>query len=338
MAEHIRDFWGRVQQLRADRVPVVTATVVARHAPMSSHIGDRALIFEDGRMEGFVGGACSREIVRRHALDALRTGHPRFLKLRAERTTDGAGGVESVVAPLTCASEGAADIYIEPHIPAPVLLVAGCTPIASTLAQLALALDYRVVRAVDESERRDAVQADVETIDLESLSTFLGTLSEVAREEMIAVVASQGHYDERALEPLLRTNAGFIGLLASRQRGLAVKETLVALSGFDENDLKRIRTPVGLDIGATTPGEVAVSILAEVSRYRIERDAEIRAGASAEVARLPVDVIDPVCGMSVEPAGAQYAADHGGRAYLFCSARCKAEFVRAPERYLAGTA
>ena len=155
-------FFERVAELERDRVPFALALVVSRRAPVSSHVGDRAVVFADGRMEGFVGGSCSRDIVRRHGVEALRTGTPRLLHIspvtpslsRGDAKHDPASadapGAEHIFVPMSCASEGAADVYLEPHLPSRRLIVAGFTPVAQALARVGSALDYEVLRVVDD--------------------------------------------------------------------------------------------------------------------------------------------------------------------------------------------
>ena len=135
------DFYQTVLSLKSSGSSFVTATVVSRRAPVSSHLGDRALIFADGRMQGFVGGSCSREIVRKQALETLKLGKPRLVLIRPDATLETlhhASDAEGIVVPMTCASEGAVDVYLEPHSPVPLLLVAGFTPVAEAVTRIGL--------------------------------------------------------------------------------------------------------------------------------------------------------------------------------------------------------
>ena len=215
-------FLKRVEVLERAQLPYALATVVVRRAPVSAHLGDRAIVTADGLMEGFVGGSCSRDIVRRQALDAIRTGIARLVQIRPDPTPLGDDdNAEVVVVPMGCASEGAVDVYIEPHLPARTLLVVGHTPVAAALAQLASALEgYRVQRVVAGNELHDLNDDDAaDAIEIESLGGYLSAIG-AHRERLIAVIASQGHYDERALAMLLSGEPqAFIGLLASRKRG-----------------------------------------------------------------------------------------------------------------------
>ena len=223
------DFFDRLAQLKRDGKSFITATVVSRRAPVSSHLGDHAIIFADGRMDGFVGGSCSREIVRKQALEALRLGKPRLVLIRPDATLETlqhAADAESIVVPMTCASEGSVDVYLEPHSCARVLLVAGFTPVAQAVANMGGMLEYEVVRVVTREELRDLKAAPCKLVALQDLSVYLESQPENIRVNMAAVVASQGHYDEPALEEMLKAIDGFVGLLASRKRAATVRELL----------------------------------------------------------------------------------------------------------------
>lgn len=244
-----RELYERVAELERARTPFALATVVARQAPVSSHLGDRAIVLSDGRMQGFVGGSCSREVVRRQSLDAMRAGDSRLVHVEA-----------------TCASEGAVDVYIEPHLPARTLVIAGFTPVADELARLASLLDgYRVVRVVDEKQLQEVTDAHaVRVLSLAELSGFLSAMGASDQARLVAVVASQGHYDDAALASLLAASEpAYLGLLASRKRAAEVLADTQE-RGIAPERLALVRNPAGIDIGAKRPGEVAVSILAEI--------------------------------------------------------------------------
>ncbi|MGR4065472.1 MAG: XdhC family protein, partial [Vulcanimicrobiaceae bacterium] len=218
-------FTERIAELERERAPFAVATVVARLAPVSSHLGDRAIVFADGRMEGFVGGACSRDIVRRHARAALHSHKPLLLRVRpASGASEAAESSDDVVdVPMGCTSEGAVDIFVEPHVPRPHFLIAGFTPVADTLARVAATLDYVVERFVSHEELGDV--PDVEGIgvhEIGALPISLDAMDPAARSRTVAVVASQGHYDEIALERLLAAQLAFVGLVASRKRAASV--------------------------------------------------------------------------------------------------------------------
>jgi xanthine dehydrogenase accessory factor len=333
------DFYERIARLGREGQSFAVATVVGRRPPVSSHLGDRAIIFADGRIEGFVGGACSHEIVRAQALEVLASGTGRIVSIRPD-----AGRVESspdrVVVPMTCVSEGAVDVYIEPFVQARLLVVVGATPIASALARLARSLDYRVVRVVDARERVD-VESDaalfgftVATLDgLDDLLKQPGA----GHDDRAVVVASQGHYDEEALAAALKCGIPYVGLVASRTRGATVK-TLLDEQGVPA--VATLRSPAGLDLGARTAPEVALSILAEIVQTRSSRPRVEPAASGTQAVGPPAApsvAIDPVCRMEVDVATARHTADLDGVVYYFCCAGCKARFLKQPHDFLSRT-
>jgi xanthine dehydrogenase accessory factor len=356
------DFFEKLAKLNRDGMCFVTATVVSRRAPVSSHLGDRAIIYPDGRMEGFVGGSCSREIVRKQALETLKRGQPRLVLIRpdaTEETLQHAASAESVVVPMTCASEGAVDVYLEPHLPARVLVVVGFTPVAQAVAQLGKLLEYTVVRVVTTEEQRDLesvgepVGKSAGSVALPHLKPYLEGLSAEVRSTLAAVVASQGHYDEPALEALLEFEVGFVALLASRKRAVTVRE-LLELQGISLERINKIRNPAGLDIGAKTPAEVAVSILAEVisagtdsnsvpmfthsrgydaDQHRVQA-VETRVDASSSQKPRPGFAVSPVDGEEIEISSALHFADFEGQTYYFTCANCKRRFLKNPKQFL----
>jgi xanthine dehydrogenase accessory factor len=337
MTENEGEFFERVAALRREGRPFAVATVVARRPPVSAHLGDRAIVHADGRMEGFVGGACSREIVRKQALEAVRMRAARLVSIRPDAGDRAESGAEHVVVPMTCASEGAVDVYIEPVMRPRSLVVVGATPVADALARLARAMRYDVVRVVEPREQRDVdteaagIGATVATLDA------LGAIMERATadgNDCAVVVASQGHYDEPALETILAGPARYVGLVASRKRGTVVKDWL---SGNGVAGVDRLRNPAGLDLGGRTAEEVALSILGEVVQLGASRPAVSAEAAASEVAPESRVAIDPVCHMEVEIEDARHTAEVDGVAYYFCCAGCRERFVKDPQRYLVPT-
>jgi xanthine dehydrogenase accessory factor len=330
----MRDFLDKVVALRRERRSFATATVVGRRAPVSAHLGDRAIVHEDGRMEGFIGGACSREIIRRQALESIRARRARLVSIRPDAGVEASSDPEHVFVPMTCVSEGAVDVYVEPSVRPRRLVVVGATPVAEALARTAVALDYDVVRTVQQEEQRDleahAAASGWTLAPLDSLSAVITDGGPATA----AVVATQGHYDEQALEMILRARvASYVGLVASRKRGATVKESLEQ-GGL--TDAAVVRVPAGLDLGARTAPEVAISILAEIVQSR--PDQALDAGPRDQrvlPAAPPLTALDPVCRMEVEIATAKHHAEVDGTSYYFCCAQCHSSFVKEPARYLA---
>ena len=330
------NFFERVAALQREGRPFAVATVVGRRAPVSAHLGDRAIVFADGRMEGFVGGACSREIVRQQALESLRTRHGRLVSIGPDASEAVESTDEHVVVLMTCASEGAVDVYVEPFLQARVLIVVGATPVAAALARLARSMGYQVSRVVDAREQADieaeAAALGVEVATLDALETILAG----GGEDSAVVVASQGHYDEEALEMSLKSRVPYVGLVASRKRGSTVRALL------EERGVPRlatIRNPAGLDLGARTAQEVALSILAEIVQTLPSATEMAASAAPAGVAAPQASAaamaseVDPVCGMQVDVATARHTAEVDGVLYYFCCASCRARFVKQPQDY-----
>jgi xanthine dehydrogenase accessory factor len=283
-------------RLSAEGRPFVLATVVSVERPASTRRGDRALVTPDGNLVGWVGGACSEPTVVREALRALADGEPRLVRIGPPGGGSGAAA-DVVVAESTCASEGTVEVLVEPALPMPLLAVVGDGPAASTLAQLARTIGWRVsTQLVDDAEA--------------------------------VVVATMGHGDEESLAAALAAGAGYVGLVASTRRAASV---LVALRdrGLDEEALARVRSPAGLDLGSVRQEEIAVAILAELVAWR-----HLRSFAEEIPAERPAEAIDPVCGMTVAVAGARETAVHDGVTYFFCNPGCRARFEADPARYL----
>ena len=229
IAERLAD---RAAALETERTPYVQATVVRAARPASVQVGATALVHADGSIEGFVGGHCAEPSVSLHALRALETGEPLLLRIEpGAGDADAADGAITVHNP--CISGGALEIFLEPRLPAPRLRVVGDTPIATALAELGSGLGYDIAAG-----------------------------AEPAADDAALVVASHGRDEEHALTTALDLGVPYVGLVASRRRGAAVVASLEAV------DAARVRTPAGLDIGARTPEEVALSILAEIVATR----------------------------------------------------------------------
>jgi xanthine dehydrogenase accessory factor len=290
---------ARAAALSQARAPFVVATVVARRRPSSVRAGDTALVLADGTIEGFVGGTCAEESVRLHALRVLETGEPLLLRIVPEGAAAPEGEVEGeVTVSNPCLSGGALELFLEPHVPAPRVVVVGETPVAAALADLGA----RIGLAVGGGEPGE--------------------------DDLGLVVASHGRDEERTLERGLRAHVPYVGLVASRRRGAAVLASL----DVSEQDRARVRTPAGLDIGAYTAEEIAVSILAEVIAARRQRVTAPAAGGVAPRAT----AIDPVCGMEIAVTETTIQLRHEGSTTYFCCAGCRDAFAAHPERHTAG--
>ena len=280
------------------------ATVVWRQSPSSSQPGARAIITADGGLRGWIGGACAEPVVIREAQQVIASGAARLLLLGSPDQFGTAIPEGITVVPISCQSEGALEILIEPVVPVPHLVVIGGSPMARTLASLADALGWRT----------DLVDGPDFTPDR-------------ADERSMIVVATQGHDDEDVLIRAVAARPAYLGLVGSRRRGAIVLGYL-AERGVPKEDLDRVRVPAGLDLGKTTHQEIAVAILAELVQLRASGALSGRRTVTA-----PAEAIDPVCGMTVATASSR-PLRHDGADYYFCCAGCRQAFEQDPDAYI----
>jgi xanthine dehydrogenase accessory factor len=332
---------SRAAELEAAGRPFAMATVVAVVRPTSARPGARGIVHPDGRIEGWVGGSCAQPIVVKEALRAIGDGQPRLLRIAKEPPSDSRRGDGVIEYLMTCHSGGTLEIYVEPRLPMPQLWVAGVTPIAGALVDLGAAAGFAVtlidpVAKADDfaAAGRVLAEAALATIDLDS--------------QPYIVVATQGQWDEEAVAGALLRDAAYVGLVASPTRAAVVRAYLRDEAGIPEDRLAALRAPAGLDIGAETAGEVALSILAELVQVRRGRAPFVAspgpatlAGATADTAASAVEpsspdivLLDPVCGMTVDREHARHLAEHGGIVYAFCSLGCRTRFMRDPTAFV----
>ncbi len=293
------DGWQVMEQaaeLSRQGTAFALATVVWRQGPSSSQQGSRAIITADGELRGWIGGACAEPAVIREAQRVISSGYARLLLLGDPDQFGAVVPDGMAVVPISCQSDGALEVYIEPVLPVPHLVVVGRSPMAQMLADLARALGWRT----DLIDGPDFTSADADA-------------------QSLVVVATQGHNDEGVLERAVAARPAYLGLVGSRKRGTAVLGYL-AERGLPEADLERVRVPAGLDLGSTTHPEIAVAILAELVQLRA-------AGALATDAAVPgIERIDPVCGMTVTAGPDGLPMERDGVTYYFCCAGCRQAF------------
>ena len=286
----MNDVFDQWSELRARGEPFVLATVVAYKSPQSAKPGSRAIIRADGSMSGWVGGGCVQPIVLREAQQALKTGQPKLLSISPDAAhSDDWHGVESYR--MTCEGGGSLEIYLEPVLPKPELLIVGDSPVAQTVAQLGDLLDFKVI--TDPSRINE--------------STYV-------------VVATMGNGDEEGLLSVLGTKPRYFGLVASEKKSKALFD-YAREKGYTDEQISFVKCPAGLALGAETMQEIAVSVMAEITQLRrttSEQPAIIPIG--------PISAIDPICGMTVDPQTARYTSQFDGRTIYFCCLRCKETF------------
>ena len=321
---------ARAIELRQRRQPFVLASVIWRRAPSSGQQGSQAVILPDGSVRGWLGGACAEPTVILEALACLDHGEPRLLCLgpsngrdrnRSVDTgfTDGhSDGLRSIA--MACDSEGAMEIYLEPSVPAPQVVVIGRSPAVDAIAAVAVAVGWDAV-VIDDGGQPD----DHERPELVRTSLNLSGLT--VDQATAVVVATQGHYDDAALVAALGTDAGYIGLVASAKRAEAMNDYL-RTQGFGDDDLARIRAPAGLDLGRIPNREIAAAIMADLVARRAE--GQLSTDAKSASRDRPVEATDPVCGMTVLVADARYRSIHDGTTYYFCAPGCQQRFEADP--------
>jgi xanthine dehydrogenase accessory factor len=306
--------------------PCVLATVVACEPPTSARSGDKAVVTADGRLFGWVGGSCSEPIVRREALRALAEKTPRVVRIVPAANVDQTGRPGrpgELTMATTCPSGGSLEIFVEPRIPRPLLVVIGGSPAARTLVQLGALMGFRTcaVHVGARSEDFSAADLVLPTLDLAPARPGPDTW---------AVVATMGHYDEDALEAALAHPEVHVALVASDRRGNATIQ-LLRERGLDDATLARVRFPAG-GVRGDQQEEIALFALTEIVSAR-RAAAEGRPRQPVETATFATD---PVCGMPVDVTTALHRAVRGETTFYFCGAGCLDRFEQGPELYLAG--
>ena len=304
------DILTRAAALRAGGTPFVLATVVASYPPQSVRPGAKAIILADDTVEGWVGGGCIRPVVLQEAREALARRTPRLVRMNTgDERSDAHAGICAY--PMTCQGEGGVEIYLEPMLPAPRVVVLGETPVAQALVRLAREVGFEVATALPAERSLDA--------------------------SVSVVVATMGVGDEDALSAATATGAAYIGLVASRKKATYLFDYLRA-SGVPAEQLARVKAPAGLDLGGMTSGEIALSVLAEIVQRRHSRPEPLthshpspaEAALSEAKGRARDErAVDPVCGMPVDPATAKHTIIEGDHTLYFCCPHCKAAYAKA---------
>jgi xanthine dehydrogenase accessory factor len=283
----------RAAQLVAARTPFVHATVVRAQQPTSAYPGDEAILLADGTIEGFVGGQCAQNSVRKAAMGVLLAGESVLLRVLPDGDVHFPEAPGACVVVNPCLSGGSLEIFLTPQLPPPLIRIYGATPIADALIGLCGVLGY--------DAHRDAA-GDTELTDTTAV-----------------VIASHGGPEAEIIRTALDNGVGYIGLVASKVRGASILSELE----LSEAERARVHTPVGLAIGAKTPAEIAVSIAAELI-------AALRAGGLTQPILMPggpLEAVDPVCGMTVAVGPTTEHLQLAGSDYWFCCSGCRTAFA-----------
>ena len=303
------NFEDQYNDLRAREEPFVLATVVAYKSPQSAKPGSKAIIKPDGSMIGWIGGGCVQPIVLREAKQALQTGSPKLLTISPDEPRDDWNGVKSYR--MTCEGGGSLEIYLEPFVPKPQLLIIGRSPVAQTVSHLGRLLDFKVIVADPEARSESFPDADL-------VLTDLNVARDHINQDSYVVVATMGNGDEEGLLAVAGTRPKYLGLVASAKKSEALFE-YARTTGATGEDIAAFKCPAGVDLGGETLPEIALSVAAELIRVR---------RASVEEVSTNNVAVDPICGMTVDTENAKYTSVVNNQTIYFCCLRCKETFDR----------
>ena len=311
-------FLSKASELLAKGEPFAVAEVVRYLSPISGKVGDKAIILADGTLWGWIGGGCAQPAVVKEALKSLQDGRPRLVRISPSSSQE-----EGIVAyNMSCHSGGTLDIYVEPVLPKPHILILGRSPVGRTLASLANTINYTVSIAAPQADRESYPDAEQVQGDLNLDGLKVGPRTFI-------VVSTQGEGDEEALEQAVRTDASYVTFVASRAKAAKVLQALTE-RGISAERLNQVRAPAGLNIHAGSPEEIALSILAEIVQLS-KSQAIQQIGTAAEEKEVAKD---PICGMIVEIRTAKYQSEFDGKLFYFCCGGCKQTFDKQPDKYV----
>ncbi len=298
--------------------PYVFVTVTRIRPPTPAILGAHAIVDQNRQLTGYVGGECTRRILLDVAQNVLADGKPSLLLLSPDPDDEiimAHDEASYLVKPMTCHSGGTIELFLEPHLPQPLLLIVGDSPVAKNLLQLASQLSFRVQNAAFTPED-----------DWDALEERIRHLSQ---DGGFAVLATMGQYDDWAIEVIKQAPFSYLGVVASPRRGELLRERF--LDGRDPHDPCMISIPAGFDLHSRRPEEIAVSILAEIIAVRRKsQPLPVR----TLVAETSAFVIHPVCHMTVNLAETPYQAQFEEKTWGFCAASCREAFLQEPERYV----
>jgi len=334
-------------RLRAANIPFSLVTVVRCESPTSAKTGAKAIVEADGLIQGWIGGGCAQPAVIETAKQAIIDGEPRLIRISPESESVIEEGITGFAS--SCLSGGTLDIFIDPIIERPKILIMGVAPVAQTLCALASRVGFTVSvfsPSVDRKQFPDATQI-IEDVELAKSSVCSSTF---------IVVATQGQSDKSSLEMALGSEADYITFIGSQRKSAKLLQSLKDKGG-DKKRIEAVIAPAGVALGAVTPEEIALSVLAAVVKtYRKRRAAlvsekslpansvdkhSVSSCCSEKTAATEISTIkeqlDPVCGMRVDTARSESRFEFEGQSYYFCCQGCQNKFATNPGKYLAST-
>jgi xanthine dehydrogenase accessory factor len=319
-----------IQKLLKKKEIFCTAVVIQRDAPSSSKIGDKAIINQKGEVIGWVGGGCVKGILLKEAEDAMKTGKSRIVKVGNTMQEEKKEGTH--IYPMTCQSDGAVTIYIEPIIPPIHIVVIGKSDIAKSLVKVANVMGYKITGVAEDADMSTYEKVDelITHIDLQQVATTKASF---------IIIATQGDGDEKALEEALKKESALVGMVASKKKIDKLKAYLHGCQK-DPQKIETIKAPIGLDIMAKKPNEVAISIIAEIVQYANSTSLSSFKGYDndhiTKGAQKTAYYINPVCGVPVDVNNPKHIVEYNGEQVYFCCDGCKIKFELEPAKYIKG--
>jgi xanthine dehydrogenase accessory factor len=320
------EFVDKINALSNSHEAYATAMIVRRKTPSSSKPGDQAVITADGKIHGWIGGGCTRGIVLKEALLAMNDRKPRFVIISKDQSSTELSNTK--IYNMSCQSGGEVEVYIEPVLPKPQIIIFGNSHIGMALAKLSKAMDYKVEVVQTSIDKNVYPSAD----NIYSIDNF--EINEVHKQSY-AVVCTQGEGDLAALSTALKMESQYLAFVSSPMKAQSIYTDLRKQEGATFDQLTKIKCPAGLDLGAKLPEEVAISILAEViKKFRLDYEKE-KTGKEA-VLDIPNDdfYMNPVCNIPIQKSTAKHVLEHAGQKVYFCCDGCKVSFEKEPSKYI----
>jgi len=321
-------FLAKAQELKNNNQPYATAYIVRRKIPSSGKPGDKAIITTDGLIHGWIGGGFIRGVVLKEALETIRKNKPRMVVISSDE-----GAIRNLenthVYRMPCKSGCEVEVFIEPILPSPNLVIFGTSHIAMALSKIAKAMDYQVDVVMNEPDEHIFPSAD-------SIRALSDIKAQSLSQQSYVVVCTQGERDLESLHVAIQANTRYLAFVSSMRRAKNIFSDL-GDHGVTLDQLSKIKIPAGLNIKAKTPEEVAISILAEIIEdYRSEKSGD---PPSSEVKDVFSEAysINPVCNVPIQKSIAKYVLDYKGeKVYFYCDS-CKTSFEKNPEKYMVKT-
>ena len=299
------------------------AQVIWREAPSSGKPGDKAIILKDGTMIGWIGGGCVKGIAIKEAHEAIRENKSRLVRINPDEV-NGEEDSNHKTYRMTCHSGGTMELFIEPITPNPQLIIVGKSNIARALSKLAIAANLRVNVLSNDVHKGmfPGVNNIHDRVDFSKINIDKNTF---------IVVATQGEDDEESIRKALETSCNYVGFISSLRKSVKIKEYLEQTE-LSANRINELKTPVGMDINAKLPEEIAISILAEI--VELFRDPNRKVDNESDTVINDDSYINPVCGVSVSKKDAKHVLEYGAHTVYFCCDGCKVSFDTEPEKYI----